>query len=84
MVVRDNELKNSLLLDKKQSLFEEQNELDIKLYNYVLEKYYSNQQELLNKTREPFFLSKGEENINLLIYKAKRNLIYKPFAHFIK
>mgnify|MGYP001262791252 CR=1 FL=1 len=84
MVVRDNELKNSLLLDKKHSLFEEQNELDIKLYNYVLEKYYPNQLELLNKKREPFFLSKGEETINLLMYKAKRNLIYRPFAHFTK
>jgi len=87
MVARDNSLKKKLLIDDIAELNEfylEQNDLDIKLYDFVLEHFFENQlqnidQNIITKNNRDF---KNFANLNL--FKLKRNLIYKPYVYLNK
>lgn len=87
MIVRDNSLKNELLKRSNNDLlefFKEQNELDLKLYEFVLDKIYTEQKESLDNSLNKDTLNKTQTTINLNCYKFKRNLIYRPYIHFTK
>ncbi len=90
MVVRDNELKNQLLVERYKELlplYNEQNELDIKLYNYIRDVVYKKQQDQIQKLHETSDLNayySSNPKMNEYMFKLKRNLIYKPFVFFTK
>jgi len=86
MLVRNDKLKNDLLkerFDELQQFYKDQNNLDIQLYDHVVKNVF-NQQQLKNKDNRPVIkLNKITESKNLLAYKIKRNLLYRPFVKII-
>lgn len=88
MLSRDNSLKNELLNNQYMELvsfFKLQNELDLKLYDFVLNEIYPTQKVLLeNKKDNLTIYNKKKEVVNLYKFRLKRNLIYKPYVLLTK
>lgn len=77
MVVRNNDLKDEFLKTRYTELlpfYREQNELDLKLYDYVMDKVYPKQKRKSIQTTTPL------TKFNLIKFKLKRDLVYKPYV----
>lgn len=86
MQVRDDSLKNELLVEKYESLYpfyKEQNDLDIKLYDFVKDKLYPIQ---VKNSVQKLVLKKEDKSNNLGVwqFKLKQNLLYKPYVYITK
>ncbi len=89
MIVRDNSLKNELLKRSNNDLLgflKEQNELDLRLYEFVIDEIYSKQiiYSENKKIHKKLSSSNIKSNLNLKMYYLKRNLIYRPYVYLTK
>lgn len=87
MVVRDDRLKIELLkkrFDELTPFYIDQNRLDIQLYDYVVDTIFKKQKFKKQNNVSELKLSAINIDKNLMAYKLKRNLLYKPFVKIVK